>query len=546
MSHHAAAADLLDIAYAMEGDIQGDAAKKLGAFYTPPWLARTVAAHVLGPKFSLRSVQQIARLKILDPACGSGIFLIAAIELLERVLRSRGEEAHLGEISGAIFYGIDKNPRAVEATRALLARAAGSPHDSADFTSAIRCGDTLLEQPESLFNSTSKFDVVLGNPPYGLSRGEQLSAAENAALKEIFRSSRAGRINKYTAFLMRSFELLRTGGALSLVVPNSWLGIKEAAKLREILLARRALCGITVLPPRTFGDLGVETVIVQAEKDRSHRTILIRRPSNPPEIRLRTIEHAACERLPGKIVPLHWSASVSAAWEELSETQLLGNPRCGFEPRIALQAYAVGKGSPPQSAATVRAHSFHAAAPRGPDWHPYLQGSDVHRFSLRAPSAYLHYGPWLAEPQTIDRFSGPRIILREILARPPYCIAAAYLDQVMLYNKSVLHILGRDPERLKALLVILNSRFASFVLLTRGRKGARTLYPKLLNEDLKEFPLPASFDAAAPQLQRMLPADDDSRDEAVFEAYRLSTAAIKTIRRLTAARPLSRGKMQSR
>jgi hypothetical protein len=204
---------------------------------------------------------------------------------------------------------------------------------------------------------------------------------------------------------------------------------------------------------------------------------------------------------------------------------------------IALQAYAQGKGNPPQSKSDVKNHVFHANEQVDDKYYPYLQGKDVQRYGINWSGDYLRYGKHLAEPQKLSRFTGPRIIVREITQKTPHLLAATYTDQTLLYNKSVLHILPTDAsseKELLALLCILNSPLASFCIAFRGRKSQRKLFPKIVNGDLKSLSLPLAFDKHVKLLANAAKALLDVRDEetrlrlegeansAVFVAYSLS------------------------
>ncbi len=533
-------------AHALERTLQGEAPNRTGTFYTPPWLATVVAERSIAPKVERRTLAELRRLRILDPACGSGVMLLAAIELIARRLAVLGHERELPALATQILWGVDRDPLAIEATRTLLSRSLTTRGFSKNSFDHIVTGDTLLADPAILFGTSPHFDVVLGNPPYGLARGEQLSQEENAALKRIFHRSRTGRINKYLAFMARGFELLRPGGVLTFVVPNSWLGIREATGVRNLLLSAGALHEITVLPHDTFGHLGVETVIVTARRDVPTHTLEFRRTTVGPEIAPRRIlvDHTTHGISP--IIAITGGRGVDDVWDTLERCPTLTEPDFGLTPRIALQAYATGKGTPPQSEEVVKAHPFHSTEPHGPDYLPYFKGKDVGRYFTAWSGSYLRHGPWLAEPQRLEFFRGPRIVLREILGTKPYLIRAAFLDTPALYNKSVLHILGTDPTLLRAVLGILNSRLATFVLLTRGRKGSRNLFPKLLNDDLKRFPLPARLLASKTMIADYVLeierngetiSRNEALDHAVFSLYNLSSAQRSLIERITAATP---------
>ena len=169
----------------------------------------------------------------------------------------------------------------------------------------------------------------------------------------------------------------------------------------------------------------------------------------------------------------------------------------------------------------------------------YLEGRDVARFRVSWSGRFLRYGPWLAEHPPLSRFDGPRVLVREIIGKTPRVVYAAYVDEQYVYNRSILHVrLKKYNEQAKiyaqALTGILNSPLASFVLRHRGRKTQRRLFPKLVNDDLKEFPLPIEFDeharviAEAAIVCALSPSESAERTllERVCAAYHLDADAV--------------------
>lgn len=115
------------------------------------------------------------------------------------------------------------------------------------------------------------------------------------------------------------------------------------------------------------------------------------------------------------------------------------------------------------------------------------------------------YGPWVAEHQPEDRFRGPRLLVREIINPAPYSFVATYTEEEFFYNRSILHIIPDNdcpyPERfLLGLLLLLNSKVGTLYLKTCGRKTSRTLFPKVVLEDLSAFPIPLNFRECATEL----------------------------------------------
>lgn len=486
-----------------------------GGVFTPPPLAALVVRHLLeATRSSAEGVPSI-----LDPACGSGIFLL---ELIDQLYQHSSKAASRAPHT---LFAIDLDPRALAVARLLVAvrMAALCGHS---LSQALRnlannfvVGNSLLDSSEIKANASwqpstvefgngrlpAEFDLIVGNPPYGLSRDQQLSARENELLKRKFAHYRSGKANKYMLFLARCYELLSARGSLSFVVPNAWLGIDGGARLRERLMADRAVHSIITFEERVFPNASVEPVVVTLQRGgaSSKFHIIHRRAVDESPHQVITLDYTRWTA-PLSRISLRANTQANLTLDKIAlGSTPLGSAQSPFEPKIALQAYAVGKGTPPQTKADAERRRFHSRNSSGRSWIKYLEGSDIKPFCTEWSGEYLHYGSWLAEPQIVERFQGPRVLIREILGPLPYHIHAAFLSEAALYNKSVLHILLKDKTRAElaeALVALLNSRLASFWISHRGRKSQRSLFPKLVNHDLKDFPLPPNFARHANQL----------------------------------------------
>lgn len=550
--------DLTDLAALFQHSFADRATRDRGIIYTPAPLATLMVDELLarwdGPTPP----------HLLDPAAGSGMFLICALRALHRRYRQRSAWELL-----SYLHGVDREESACQAARTLLITSAQElsgpvPETSVPVTPSIKVGNSLLssEQVYSVSEGQSLqsfdwqlafpeqlgrggFDLIIANPPYGLSRDGRVPSAENAALKRAYREFRTGKVNRYLLFMARSWQLLAPRGAVSLLVPNAWLGIRAGEQLRQMLLMQGAIVRITELGSGIFGDPSVEPVIVELSKSPQQR-IVVRTRMNSGEVREKfSLSTTDCLNHPSAVIPLEWDAEGAELLATLrGKAILLGSPESPFLPRIALQAYATGKGTPPQTTAQVKQHLFHTRVADQPCCVPYLEGRDIARFSLCWSGSYLKYGPWLAEPQPLERFTSPRVIVREILSPAPQLISAVFCDQPFIYNRSALHILGRpltSVEQLQALTALLNSSLISFVIIMAGRKSQRTLFPKLVNDDLRALPLPTSFAAAVPCLAELTraaqqvkgnPTEIDARiNQAVFELFGLTASQQQTVHR---------------
>lgn len=553
-------------------------AKKQGIFYTPTSTAVHMVRRALAP-FHSRIQKNSQSFFLLDPSCGGGIFLLESFREIQKI---RGLD--LSEIDARrelieqSLHGVDLDPVAIEVSKLSLLLelycreqlSLCKPDSLIPPNWNLFAGNSLLD-PEDLRQLSNKqqsefaplsfqkcfpavmkqqgFDLVIGNPPYGLARGQQLSELENSVLLKRYADYRDGKLNKYLLFMARGLELLKPNGRMCYIVPNSWLGIRAGRKIRSRFLKYGEIESIESLGADIFREPSLECVIFVAQKHASRKNIEI--------ITGRSSAFPSCEsclRLPDSIIPLQWSAEIEEFFAILhqSSTRLEVHP-LGFQPLIALQAYALGRGIPPQSQDQVRQHCFHSKIRETECHWPYFEGRDISRYSSNWSGLFLSHGAWLAEPQRLERFRGPRVVIREITAAAPNRLIATYFEDTALYNKSVLHILPSEHSplasdkatRMKALLAILNSKLGSLILSHQGRKIQRKLFPKIVNDDLKDFPIPSDLSGQIDSLAGLaskrlaLSANqilekeelENQIDHLVFRAYQMPESLIQGLLR---------------
>jgi len=231
-----------------------DARKAAGAFYTPTPVVEHLLDLALEPVLDeaesgdpAGAVDRLLALRVLDPACGSGLFLLAAgRRIAERIARRRagGEPSEEGrrrartEVLPRALHGIDLDAAAVELARTCLwldLVAPGRPAPRPRLR--LRTGDFLLSAPGR------GYDVVLGNPPF-LNRLERRTAGPGT-LTRAQRASSAGVIGPYTdtsaVFLHRATDWVRPGGRVTLLQPTSLLAARDTAGVRADLADTCAL-----------------------------------------------------------------------------------------------------------------------------------------------------------------------------------------------------------------------------------------------------------------------------------------------------------------
>ena len=218
-----------------------------GKVYTPPHLVRFIldlAAYT--------AESPIETVPLLDPACGTGVFLEEALHrLAERAVALKGDlrfpkaaDIFL-DAARRNLVGVDIDPDACRLARAALVRTAselvGRPVPpeyfsanviEADFLSAdvMRAGGRLAILPP--------FAAIVGNPPYIATT--RLGNPAKEVLRREFRTA-SGRIDLYILFFERSVELLQPAGRLAFITPDKYLSSRSAQPLRTLLRASGAV-----------------------------------------------------------------------------------------------------------------------------------------------------------------------------------------------------------------------------------------------------------------------------------------------------------------
>jgi|GEM_PF-6069580 len=511
---------------------------KTGSIYTPSWLGIHIASELclLAPHIATQQSGYY-----LDPGCGSGNLLVA---LLSRIALSGATQRALVRLVSEQLIGIDLNENALLMAEfslvSTLARYAPTiaPKDIPGlFGNTLFHDDYLFPSQNSIsnrFSAPESVDAIIGNPPFGLSRDGRLPESQIQTLKSRFPNELSGNISSYLPFLVTAFASLKPAGVMAFITPNAWLGILSGQKIRSSLLKQGAIYQIETHPARTFDCAGVETVTIYLTKTRAHNQIKLVRLGSSAEIESRPgiIQTENILEKSGHIIPLWWNEELNELISVIKErSTLIRHLPNLFRPLIAMQEYAVGKGSPPQEKFHSLQRMFHDDAPQGDSWVPFLLGREVDRYRVNCSDNYLNYGPWLADPGHRTHYEQPRVVIREIVAELPHLLRCCAVDYPLFYNRSLLHIIVTAPERdshhptkselALALSALLNSSLMSAYLFLFGRKTQRRLFPKLVCEDLKDIPIPDQFEEHSAELAQIVSGNSgEERDRAVDDYIR--------------------------
>lgn len=288
-----------------------------GVFYTPTFIVDYIVANTLGKLLEGKTPKEAAKLRIVDPACGSGTFLLGAYQYLldwhlEWYLNNDPEKwakgknpalASLPQLRSSIgggkgggwklsvakkkeillnnIYGVDIDPQAVEVTKlSLLLKVIEDPGQLTflderilpDLGRNIQCGNSLIgpdywegqlmvsDEDRARVNAfdwraafpevfatggSGGFDAVVGNPPWGAEFEKEIEKY----LKRKYEVALTSAIDSYALFIEQSINILRKGGLIGFITPDTFLRKSELLPTRSFVLNKTSLVELVETGP---------------------------------------------------------------------------------------------------------------------------------------------------------------------------------------------------------------------------------------------------------------------------------------------------------
>lgn len=234
--------------------------KKMGIYYTPQHIVNYIVKNTVREKIKNKTFDEILNIKILDPACGSGSFLIKAYDILieESKIKLNRELTYeeKEKLMLNCIHGVDLDERACDIVKLNLSlKLAERGKKLPALHNNIKNGNSLIDDPnvaeDKAFDWDKefpfKFDVVIGNPPWVFTRGKNLSQKQkeyfNRYLKEREivgdkkgKNIQSGKLNLYSLFLLRVNDIIKENSFFSFIIPNGILRTTTYDLVRKFIL----------------------------------------------------------------------------------------------------------------------------------------------------------------------------------------------------------------------------------------------------------------------------------------------------------------------
>ncbi|MBA7480938.1 Type IIS restriction enzyme Eco57I [subsurface metagenome] len=456
--------------------------KQQGIYYTPKFVVDYIVKETVGRFIKEHSYNDIFNIKILDPACGSGSFLVRAYdELLHYHARQQGKSpAELDHLERRPIllrniFGVDLDRQAVEITRlGLLLRSLAKREILPSLKDNIREGNSLISGTEEelrhyfgddweekkRFNweeefkdimANGGFDVVIGNPPYV--RPHKLETSDKEALWAQYQVYRA-KSDIYACFIQRAVDLLKPGGYASYIVSNTFMSLESFAPLRKYILDTCCVLYFGLTPKKVFQAATVDTVVLGIKKESSEHT----RQQNKvliTEYRDGTFERV--KEIPQAIFYSTYSNIFDLSWDEAT-LSLHSRIELNTDKLFEVVGFCYGLKTGDDAV-------FLTYAPTTPEHKRLLRRSDFGRFSTEYKGEFVWYVPGqmrehrtTARPGNRERFERPKILIQDI---GKHLIGT--LDDDHFYVKDALMLHQRENGLdLKFVLALINSKLMNY------------------------------------------------------------------------------------
>ena len=500
----------------VETDKSKSKRKKDGVYYTPKYITKYIVDNTLGKlcdekKIELdineetyspsakRSRNRISalddyrnwllKLTICDPACGSGAFLIQALNFLikehhyidELSASYNKDSLVLSDVKNSILennlYGVDINQESVEIAKlSLWLNTAESNRKLTSLNNNIKCGNSLIDDPlvagDKAFNwkkeypeifANGGFDIVIGNPPYVLCQPSNTIESTLNYYKTFEVASY--KIDLFHLFFEKSTSLLKSDGKLGFITPNTYLNNKYIKPLREYILLNTKIDILINYKDKVFIDAGVDVATIILTKNQTKNDI----------IQLFESENSVLKSLGNKSQG-KWIEEVDNIFN-LNKTFEIKFENCVNLKDVCSSYFGIQAYDRKSTVSDVKENE---------NYLPIIDGGDINKFSYATPNKYLNYLPEkIKSGGNYDVYSEKRIVISQIGLTP----IVGLCESNILASNTLYNINLKDRTySLNYLLCILNSKLLKSYWISKYSDGKK-LFPKIKGFQLKELPI---------------------------------------------------------
>lgn len=412
-----------------------------GAYYTPLQIVRDIVDDYIKDSHA----------QVLDPCCGSGQFLLVA---LDRLMQIKGQADVLENV-----WGMDIDNIAIRIARInVLIKCKEqdniSPH--------LYCRNTLLEDSGDIFSTQEKilkdnfFDLIITNPPWGA----KSSNSELEALSAIFPYIQSG--ESFSYFIAKGMKALKSNGILSYILPESFLNVKMHMDIRRRILEQMTVKKIAYLN-RVFKNVFTPVVRLDIQKNTPQDDHLVEVENG----KVFQVEQRDFLKNDGLIFHINLDNEGSAILRKL-----YSQPYSTLSNK-AEWALGIVTGDNEKFLSKVQHEGYEGI----------MKGKDVLKFLYQKPAEFIKFEPdKFQQVASTEKYRAKEKLIYKFISKE---LVFAYDDKQMLTLNSANILIPKSPAHsVKIILGLFNSSLYQFIF----QKKINSI--KVLRSHIETLPLP--------------------------------------------------------